>query len=195
MKPIENELEQRSMLSKDKYFEIVSNVFFLEEKYQSFDITNRYFDDDSLSLYHHKIVLRSREIKDEIVLTLKLTKEDGSSIEVSQEINNFQHQMLINNFELPKGIVKLKLHELQVDYSKVRYKGMNKVRRIEVHHGDSLICIDKMNLGEIEEYNIEVESSSMGKASEILKDLSKKYSFEITKDYLSKAYRTLKNGD
>ena len=195
MIPIENELEKRSMLSKEKYMEIVSDIFFLNEKYYSFDMTNRYYDDDELSLFKNKIVFRTRELSNDIIMTLKITQEDESSIEINEVIDNRQLQALINNGEIPYGNVRLKLIELRIDFSNIHFKGLNKVRRIETYKDDSTICLDKVVINDNETYDIEVESSSLEKASEIIKEYSEKYNFEITKDYESKALRTLKNGD
>ena len=195
MNAIEIELERRSMLSEEKYLEILSDIFFKKEKIETINMINRYFDSDDLMLQDNHILIRSRETYHSVVLTLKISKKNQGSKEISQKLTYHQHQDLIEHGKFPRGIVKIKLRELGYSLFDIHYQGQNKVRRIQYKMGNSLICIDKTIINGNTDYNIEVESTSLEKADQILKELSEKYNFEITKDYISKSRRTLKNGN
>ena len=188
---IEQEFESRSMLSEDKYFEIASDFYrrnvYLKVKTQR----NQYFDTEDLYLTNHNIVLRIRISQKGAVLTLKTEESDGHCKEISQKISYFQHKALVEKSHFPKGAIKLHLMSLGIPLLSIKYICEMKTKRTQIDEKNYNYCVDENEYRNIKDYNIEVEASSMEESRRILKELAKKYDFEISKEYIVKSRRAI----
>ena len=191
MTTIEHEYESRSMISEEKYFEIASS-FYREDSYlKTITQRNQYFDSEDFFLTNNNIVLRIRITNKGAVLTLKISEADGHSKEISQKISYFQHKALIEKSHFPKGQIKLLLMAKGIPLLSLKYICEMKTKRIQVNMKNYNYCIDKNECQGIADYNIEVEARSMDEANKIMKDLSIKYNFEISKEYIVKSKRAI----
>ena len=191
MTTIEHEYESRSMISEEKYFEIASS-FYREDSYlKTITQRNQYFDSEDFFLTNNNIVLRIRITNKGAVLTLKISETDGHSKEISQKISYFQHKALIEKSHFPKGQIKLLLMAKGIPLLSLKYICEMKTKRIQVNMKNYNYCIDKNEYRGIADYNIEVEARSMDEANKIMKDLSIKYNFEISKEYIVKSKRAI----
>ena len=191
MTTIEHEYESRSMISEEKYFEIASS-FYREDSYlKTITQRNQYFDSEDFFLTNNNIVLRIRITNKGAVLTLKISEAYGHSKEISQKISYFQHKALIEKSHFPKGQIKLLLMAKGIPLLSLKYICEMKTKRIQVNMKNYNYCIDKNEYQGIADYNIEVEARSMDEANKIMKDLSIKYNFEISKEYIVKSKRAI----
>ncbi len=198
MNSIENEFEVRSMLNEDKFFEISSRVMHLEKNVKVTTQLNQYFDTDDFILNDHGIVLRIRTIHGKgAFLTLKKKKKsEEESKEYTQSLNYNQHYSLVKHNVFPKGTavtqLNKELQKLGIPLSDVHYQTSLRTKRIQADIDDiTNYCVDRNEYEDIIDYDIEVESTSKEEAMKLLVELSKKYDFEISENYVVKSKRAI----
>ena len=191
MNTIEHEFESRSMLPEEKYFEIASDFYRHDSYITTITQRNQYFDSEDFYLTNNEMVLRIRINSKGAILTLKVGEADGSSKEYSQKISYFQHKALMEKSHFPKGQVKLMLMSKGISLLSLKFVCEMKTKRIQIDEKDYNYCVDQNEYRGIKDYNIEVEAKSMKEANRIMKELSERYNFEISKDYITKAKRAI----
>lgn len=188
----EIECEDRVMLSKEQYESIITFYQKSNPKIPFIMQTNHYLDTSSLDLKRRHAVLRMRKIEGESTqLTLKISKEKGSE-EVTQILTYNQEQTLLQQSILPPGEIVKILNIFNVSVPSLKLIGTLKTKRLEIPQIDSLIVIDANSFLNIEDYNLEVESSSLDKAKSIILDLCQKFAIEYKNNYLTKSSRLFK---
>ena len=159
------EIEAKVLLSEEEYDAIVKYLHL--ERYKKIEQTNHYVDTIDRVLKKNDIALRIRENQD-FVLTLKTPLSEGL-LEKNQSINWREYSDLEDKGIFPQGDIKNFLEICCFDTRALKVLASLKTIRIELELDDGLLCLDK-NIygknGEIIDYELEVESTSMEKAEE-----------------------------
>ena len=159
------EIEAKVLLSEEEYDAIVKYLHL--ERYKKIEQTNHYVDTIDRVLKKNDIALRIRENQD-FVLTLKTPLSEGL-LEKNQSINWREYSDLEDKGIFPQGDIKNFLEICCFDTRALKVLASLKTIRIELELDDGLLCLDK-NIygknGEIVDYELEVESTSMEKAEE-----------------------------
>lgn len=185
----EIEYEDRVLINKEEYEEIVS--FFLSRypNHHFLEQTNYYFDTLEYSLKNSHIVCRLRSILNKkIELTLKIKQEKGD-IEITSVLTYNQEANLLSHFEVPEGDVKKALLAIGIPLDKYKMIGSLKSKRLEISEDNHLIVIDMNTYGDIVDYNIEVEAKSKEEATKQILLLCQQFNLKYKKDYSSKSSR------
>ena len=181
------EFEKRVMLTESQYKSLkgyASNF-----KHNELLLVNHYFDDEDLSLIKHHHVLRIREINDsDAELTLKV-KGDNGDLEINESIAHNKVKELLHSFRLDNK-------EINKEINKVTNKVLKlitslKTERIEIEFDDYLFVLDKNYYSNVVDYDLEIESSDIDKALEIIKKYCHQFGMQYREDYLSKSRRAI----
>lgn len=164
------EIEAKVLLQKEQYDQVVSYLHL--ERYKKIKQTNHYIDSTSRVLRDNDFALRVRE-KDDFVLTLKTPLSEGL-LEKNQTLSWREYDALEDESIFPVGNIKSFLElcgfntrELQVLASLTTY-------RIEFEYEDGLVSLDENHYGKngkVVDYELEIESTSMERAEELIKRL------------------------
>ena len=164
------EIEAKVLLQKEQYDQVVSYLHL--ERYKKIKQTNHYIDSTSRVLRDNDFALRVRE-KDDFVLTLKTPLSEGL-LEKNQTLSWREYDALEDESIFPVGNIKSFLElcgfntrELQVLASLTTY-------RIEFEYEDGLVSLDENHYGKngkVVDYELEIESTSMERAEELVKRL------------------------
>ncbi len=160
---IEKENEAKSLLSETDYKKIEA---YLKKHYsiKKVVIEDIYFDDVKRSLKNKNAVLRLRKEDEDIYLNYKEKLKDGSSNEQKLKLNNKNY----NDFLKGDKKEYLKKFGLNIDIDKIAsYKIIRKKTLLE----EFIIDLDNTKFPIKEDFEIEVEASSIKNAQKFLEDI------------------------
>ena len=182
------EYEKRVMLTKTQYDELYkyAQAFSYKKEYL---LINHYFDDPHLSLIKSHHVLRIREINDsEYELTLKV-KGDKGDLEINKLLNKEEKDELLNHFILKDEDIKKHLFNINIDNLKLITS--LKTERIEIPFDNFLFVLDKNYYSDVIDYDLEIESSDIETALNIIQKYCNQFGMQYHEDYLSKSRRAI----
>ena len=171
------EYEERVMISKDDYINVIDDVKKEGKPLICSLIENVYLDNQESFIYKNGRMLRIRTINNkEVELTLKSRNEDGSTKEINETLESHPiiDKELNNRFDDYHPIAKLV------------------IERIEVQYDDYLLVIDKNEYHGITDYDIEIEANSQGYAIDLIKKYCQKYNLKYDENYQVKSHRAIK---
>ena len=185
------EYEERVMITENQYSQIVEEYSKYEQK--KIVNTNYYFDYEDLELTNSGMVLRARNIDDQIFeLTLKIKQENGD-IEVNHPLTSNEFLDIIENKEIPDSEVLVLLNSKNIDLESIKLITSLKTERIEIEFPEYLFVIDKNYYNNKVDFNLEVESTSKKDAKTYLNQIISQFGIENKKDYISKSRRAIYN--
>lgn len=197
METKELEFESRALLNESQYKEITK--YFLDNfpnNHKKFDIYNDYFETDNKDLFRNKLMLRVRRLESQYDFTLKVPLKDSSGdTEHHQYLDETTYKKLLNNNVFPDGEIKNIISSFNISISQIKYKKSLHCDRLEFYIDDFIIVLDKNNYGDIMDFNIEIESTSLGKSVNKNLELSKMFSYEFKDKYKTKFIRVLESMD
>ena len=185
------EYEERVMITQIQYSQILNEY----SKYECKEVVNvnYYFDYENLQLTNSGMVLRARNINDQIFeLTLKIKQENGD-MEVNHPLTSTEFIDIIENEEIPDSEVLVLLKSKNIDLDRIKLITSLKTERIEIQFPEYLFVIDKNYYNDKVDFNLEVESTSKKLAKEYLNQIISKFNIENKKDYISKSRRAIYN--
>lgn len=185
------EYEERVMITENQYSQIVKEY----SKYECKEVVNvnYYFDYENLQLTNSGMVLRARNINDQIFeLTLKIKQENGD-MEVNHPLTSTEFIDIIENEEIPDSEVLVLLKSKNIDLDRIKLITSLKTERIEIQFPEYLFVIDKNYYNDKVDFNLEVESTSKKSAKDYLNQIISKFNIENKKDYISKSRRAIYN--
>ena len=188
---INMEYEERVMITENQYSQILEEY----SKYECKRITNTnyYFDYEDLQLTNTGMVLRARNIDDQIFeLTLKIKQENGD-MEVNHPLTSNEFNDIIENEKIPDSEVLVLLKSKNIDLDKIELISSLKTERIEIQFPEYLFVIDKNYYKNKVDFNLEVESTSKKEAKTYLNQIISQFGIENKKDYISKSRRAIYN--
>lgn len=185
------EYEERVMITENQYSQIVEEYSKYEQK--KIVNTNYYFDYEDLQLTNSGMVLRARNIDDQIFeLTLKIKQENGD-MEVNHPLTSTEFLDIVENEEIPDSEVLVLLNSKNIDLERIKLITSLKTERIEIEFPEYLFVIDKNYYNNKVDFNLEVESTSKKDAKTYLNQIISQFGIENKKDYISKSRRAIYN--
>lgn len=164
------EYETKLLLSREEYEKICAH--YQGYKSRHILITNIYYDTLEVSLITNGYLFRTRNSNDEeYELTLKIAGKDGN-IEHNIPIDKdaYDKYEKSDGFVIPESLRK-EVVKFNIPDHYLYKKCVLKTNRIEIPMDEHLLVLDHNTYNGIEDYNIEIESTSMEQADAILKNL------------------------
>lgn len=161
------EIEAKVLLTKEQYDTVVSYLHL--QRYRKIKQTNHYVDTLNRVLKDNDFALRVRE-KEDLVLTLKTPLSEGL-LEKNQTLSWREYEALEDSNIFPHGNIKSFLELCGFDTSELRVLASLTTHRIELEYEDGLVSLDENFYGDNIDYELEIESSSMERAEELVKRL------------------------
>lgn len=162
------EIEAKVLLLKDEYEKIIEKLNL--SKYRKIKQTNHYIDTPDRYLKKNGIALRIREKDEEFELTLKTPLSEGL-LEKNENISWRDFEKLTENNYFPDGNIKKFLLILGVKVDELRVLTSLCTERIIVEYDGYDVALDKNSYSGIVDYELEVESSSMDRARDEVKNI------------------------
>lgn len=185
------EYEERVMINENQYSQIVKSYANFERK--EIVNTNYYFDYEDLQLTNSGLVLRVRNINDQIYeLTLKI-KQENADVEINHPLTSNEFNDIISNVNIPDSEVLVKINSLNIDVDRLKLITTLKTERIEIQFPEYLFVVDKNYYNDKVDFNLEVESTSKKRAKTYLNQIISQFGIENKKDYISKSRRAIYN--
>jgi len=202
MEVIEQELKYK--LNKEDYFKLQQYLDNNCIKYKSVIQTNYYIDNGDFILNKNNITARIRNILGEkYEFTLKIPQSNNNDIkhaaikkEVSVEIDKIATEKLLENGIWDKELIDIlyKNIDLPIYYSKFRVIGSLKTERAlyNVKDFNEFLNIDKSTYLDIEDYEVEWETTELDKYNEVLLNIFHAAGVNYLKNKSSKNSRFIK---
>jgi len=183
----EKECEERVMLTREQYNTLLLH-FIKERKY--IRMINNYLDTPRFTIRKHGASLRIRDYGQEpLELTLKIKGSNGDT-EVTQMITYEQENLIFSSHRLISGEVKKNLAKLNVSSPIINKWGYNSVERLEVVQDNYKIVLDRNQIRNVVDYDLEIESPSMDISKKAILKICSEFNIEYSSKYLSKSKRT-----
>ena len=174
------EYEERVMISEDHYYALLTPLLRRSNDHSFIMQTNIYIDTPDFYLKEHHMVLRIRIIQPfDVEMTLKVKGKDGDT-EHNQQLTYQDYQAYMINKILPEGDINSLLRETyKIDLSLLEPRTSLDTRRYEEKIDDYLLVLDKNTYNGIEDYNLEIEASSMKRAKEVMQKICDEQGIEF----------------
>ncbi len=162
------EYEAKALISKNDYDKLISANKIINSISQS----NIYFETDDEWFKHNKSALRIRQISlKPTILTIKIQIEDGN-IEHNYELSSEQTKCLLNELKVPNFDFPISFPRLTKKYPIV-------TKRKTFEFEGAIVEIDETSFGDVIDYEIEIEASSLAVANNKLANLAKKFDIQL----------------
>lgn len=167
----EIEIEAKTMLSKEDYLRLFEKY---STKFPIYTQVNYLLNPIDIPLSQSKLAIRIRHKNDKYEFTTKIELSEGK-LEINQDLSKEEVDAFFKEGKVPLGEVYNELKNRKLcDPDLIRCFLVLKTDRFDIPFEDHLISIDKSNYLNIEDYEIECESTSMEKALNYLKEFLSK---------------------
>ena len=153
--------------------------------------TNYYIDDEKASLRGFGFALRIRQIDRTFMLTLKSPMAEGT-LEKNQVLSASDYDHFKKTHVFPSGILKDFLEMFGFKTESLKIITSLNTERIDTKYQDHHVCLDKNTYGQVIDYEIESEQSSLAYAADTLKKLCAEAGIPYRENRISKYSRALK---
>lgn len=177
------EIEYKVMINKDDYDKVISSL----HNYEIYEQINYYYDTKNNSLKNNNLSFRIRHILNKNLYLMTIKEKLNSGRKEIEFYLNSNDPLKINKD------VKDFLNKRGVDYKELITIGKLKTLRYEIKINDCLLCFDKNNYYNKEDYEIECEAKTMEIAKKTLCDYLKKYDIKYTQSQKSKQKRAIES--
>lgn len=189
------EFEKRLLINKDEYETLLAHYSSTFPNHIRKTQTNYYFDTVKGDVILEQECLRIRTYQSankKAKLTYKIhnPKIKGDE-EISQELSMDEELNMMRKCILPNGQVKAALLERGYDINTIVFVGEMKTERFEIYNKNTIIVLDKNTYSGKEDYNIEVESSSLEESEKVLRDICKEFTIHYRNDESTKSQRAI----
>ena len=185
------ENECKVLLNSDDY-ETIYNYFDLD-KCPLIKQVNYYFDTINFKLAHNKYNLRVRHVldKDTFTLTVKVPQNDGSNLEINEDITYEEFKILIEKNELPNGYIKERIEEFNDE--KIIILASLITSRYEFEYNSGMMALDYNEYNGKYDYELEFEGLDMEHAKYIITKLFDELNIDFKFSTISKRKRAIES--
>ena len=185
------ENECKVLLNSDDY-ETIYNYFDLD-KCPLIKQVNYYFDTINFKLANNKYNLRVRHVldKDTFTLTVKVPQNDGSNLEINEDITYEEFKILIEKNELPNGYIKERIEEFNDE--KIILLASLITSRYEFEYNSGMMALDYNEYNGKYDYELEFEGLDMEHAKYIITKLFDELNIDFKFSTISKTKRAIES--
>lgn len=185
------ENECKVLLNSDDY-ETIYNYFDLD-KCPLIKQVNYYFDTINFKLANNKYNLRVRHVldKDTFTLTVKVPQNDGSNLEINEDITYEEFKILIEKNELPNGYIKERIEEFNDE--KIILLASLITSRYEFEYNSGMMALDYNEYNGKYDYELEFEGLDMEHAKYIITKLFDELNIDFKFSTISKRKRAIES--
>ena len=177
------EIEYKVMINKADFYKIVSSL----DEYKAFEQVNYYYDTLNNDLKKNGLSFRIRHILNDnaYLMTIKEKLSEGRK--------EYEFYLKDNNPLNINKETKDLLSKRNINYKELHIIGELKTLRYEIKINNCLLCFDKNNYYNNEDYEVECEASSMLIARKTLCEYLDNYHIKYTQSQKSKQKRAIEN--
>ncbi len=181
------EIEAKTLLTKEEYNKTLAH--FKLDVADGYIQKNYYIETKNQDLRKLGISLRIRKLNG-YVMTLKLPMAEGL-LEKSQNLTSDQFSDFQNRGVFPDGDISKFIEGLYIDLKYLEIIASLSTLRIEVEYEDLTLAIDENRYGDIQDYELEMEATSIKKAKRLLEKVCEEVKVPYRENFDSKQKRAI----
>jgi uncharacterized protein YjbK len=181
------EIEAKALLTREDYEKLL-NYFSLDVS-DGFIQKNYYIDTENRDLRKLGLSLRIRKLNG-YVMTLKLPMAEGL-LEKSQNLLRDQFDLFQQNQVFPEGDISDFIESLYIKPQDLKIIASLSTLRIEKQYEDLTLAIDENRYGDNQDYEIEMEATSLKRAKALLEKICEEVGIPYRENFESKQKRAM----
>lgn len=181
------EIEAKALLTKDEYDAILKH--FKLDVSDGYIQKNYYIDTENHDLRKLGLSLRIRKLNG-YTMTFKLPMAEGL-LEKSQTLLRERFDDLQKGLSFPEGDISDFIESLYINPQDLRIIASLSTLRIEQDYEDLTLAIDENRYGNVQDYELEMEATSMKKAKVLLEKICLEVGIPYKENLNSKQKRAM----
>lgn len=181
------EIEAKTLLTKEEYNKTLRH--FKLDVADGYIQKNYYIETKNQDLRKLGVSLRIRKLNG-YIMTLKLPMAEGL-LEKSQNLTREQFSDFQNLGLFPEGDISKFIEGLYIELKDLEIIASLSTLRIEVEYEDLTLAIDENRYGDFQDYELEMEATSMKKAKLLLEKVCNEVKIPYKENFDSKQKRAI----
>ncbi len=181
------EIEAKALLTRSQYNQVLQH--FNLDVADGYIQKNYYIDTENRDLRKLGLSLRIRKLNG-YIMQFKLPMAEGL-LEKSQNLVRDQFDLFQKKHVFPEGDISDFIESLYINPSDLKIIASLSTLRIEKEYEDLTLAIDENRYGEQQDYELEMEATSMQKAKALLKKICDEVGIPYNENLDSKQKRAI----
>ncbi len=181
------EIEAKALLTREDYNKVLRH--FKLDVADGYIQKNYYIETENYDLKKLGLSLRIRKLNG-YVMTFKLPMAEGL-LEKSQNLVKEQFRKFQEEGIFPEGDIADFIESLYIDLADLKIVASLSTLRIEKEVEDLTLAIDENRYGDVQDYELEMEATSMKKAKTLLENVCKEAGIPYRENLNSKQKRAM----
>ena len=181
------EIEAKALLTKKDYNKVLKH--FKLDVVDGYIQKNYYIDTENKDLRKLGLSLRVRSLNG-YVISFKLPMAEGL-LEKTQTLSREQFEDFETHGKFPEGDISDFIESLYISPSDLKIIATLTTLRIEQEYEDLTLAIDENRYGELQDFELEMEATSMKKAQYLLKKVCEEVGIDYKENLVSKQKRAM----
>ncbi|HOA11503.1 MAG: CYTH domain-containing protein [Bacilli bacterium] len=181
------EIEAKALLTKKDYNKVLKH--FKLDVVDGYIQKNYYIDTENKDLRKLGLSLRVRRLNG-YVISFKLPMAEGL-LEKTQTLSREQFEDFETHGKFPEGDISDFIESLYISPSDLKIIATLTTLRIEQEYEDLTLAIDENRYGELQDFELEMEATSMKKAQYLLKKVCEEVGIDYKENLVSKQKRAM----
>ncbi|MGB4126814.1 MAG: CYTH domain-containing protein [Bacilli bacterium] len=181
------EIEAKALLTKKDYNKVLKH--FRLDVVDGYIQKNYYIDTENKDLRKLGLSLRVRRLNG-YVISFKLPMAEGL-LEKTQTLSREQFEDFETHGKFPEGDISDFIESLYISPSDLKIIATLTTLRIEQEYEDLTLAIDENRYGELQDFELEMEATSMKKAQYLLKKVCEEVGIDYKENLVSKQKRAM----
>ena len=181
------EIEAKALLTKKDYNKVLKH--FKLDVVDGYIQKNYYIDTENKDLRKLGLSLRVRRLNG-YVISFKLPMAEGL-LEKTQTLSREQFEDFDTHGKFPEGDISDFIESLYISPSDLKIIATLTTLRIEQEYEDLTLAIDENRYGELQDFELEMEATSMKKAQYLLKKVCEEVGIDYKENLVSKQKRAM----
>lgn len=181
------EIEAKALLTKKDYNKVLKH--FKLDVVDGYIQKNYYIDTENKDLRKLGLSLRVRRLNG-YVISFKLPMAEGL-LEKTQTLSREQFEDFETHGKFPEGDISDFIESLYISPSDLKIIATLTTLRIEQEYEDLTLAIDENRYGELQDFELEMEATSMKKAQYLLKKVCEEVGIDYKENLVSKQKRAV----
>jgi uncharacterized protein YjbK len=181
------EIEAKALLTKKDYNKVLKH--FKLDVVDGYIQKNYYIDTENKDLRKLGLSLRVRRLNG-YVISFKLPMAEGL-LEKTQTLSREQFEDFETHGKFPEGDISDFIESLYISPSDLKIIATLTTLRIEQEYEDLTLAIDENRYGELQDFELEMEATSMKKAQYLLKKVCEEVGIDYKENLVSRQKRAM----